>query len=141
MNIEECVDKGLLKKGKPSPEMSKKSLDVAAYKLDRATKLLLLQAFDEVVTNAYAAMFHSARALLFMDGYSEKSHYAVFCFLKENYGNKLEARFLNEFNSLRLQRHELSYGLEMPLISKCDSEAIVNVASDFLVAVRKLVAC
>jgi uncharacterized protein (UPF0332 family) len=59
-------------------------------------------------------MFHAARALLFRDGITERSHICIILYLQENYvkPGKLEQGFVNALNSLRIERHNEFYGLE-----------------------------
>lgn len=138
MNVDDCFAQGLLKKEAPDAEKSKKSVEIASYKLGRALKLFGLKALEETIFNAYAAMFHAARALLFRDGAREKSHYAVFVYLKEKYSDRLERRFINELNALRLERHEISYGLEKPEIKEEEAAEVIKVAGDFIAAIKKI---
>jgi uncharacterized protein (UPF0332 family) len=139
MNVQDCFEKGLLKKEKPDIEKSKKSIEVAKYKLSLAKRLFDLKIFEETVTNSYSAMFHAGRALLFKNGVKEKSHYALFLYIKEKYSNKLERRFINELNALRLERHEISYGLEKLEIKEVEAEEVIKIAEDFIFAVEKIV--
>lgn len=139
MNVQDCFEKELLKKDRPDLVKTKKSLEIAKYKLGRAEKLFSLKIFEEAVTNSYAAMFHSARALLFKDGIKEKSHFALFVYVKEKYSDKLEKRFINELNSLRLERHEINYGLEKIEIEKEEAEDMIKVTKDFIFAVKKII--
>ncbi|MFH1916815.1 MAG: HEPN domain-containing protein [Nanoarchaeota archaeon] len=140
MDVNECLEKGLLKKETPDKRKADKSIEVAVYKLERARKLLELGMFEETILNGYAALFHAGRAILFRDGIREKSHYALFVYLKEKYSDKLERRFLNELNSYRLERHDISYGLEKPQIGKEEAEHIVEAAKNFINATKKMIA-
>jgi uncharacterized protein (UPF0332 family) len=123
----------------PDAIRSQKSLLISEHKLGLARRLHNLDIPEEVVLNSYSAMFHAARSLLFRDGISEKSHFAVFLYMKEKYSGKLEKKFINELNTLRLERHEISYGLEKVNIGKSEAGQILNVASGFVEAVGKLI--
>jgi uncharacterized protein (UPF0332 family) len=138
MNVEDCFGQGLLRKDSPNIDKSKKSLEIANYKLSLGKRLFELKIFEETIVNAYSCMFHAARALLFRDGVKEKSHYALFLYIKEKYSDKLERRFINELNTLRLERHEISYGLEKPEIKEDEAEEVIKVAGDFISAVKKI---
>ncbi|MBN1793154.1 HEPN domain-containing protein [Candidatus Woesearchaeota archaeon] len=138
MNVKDCIEKGLLKKETPDRRKSSKSIDVSLYKLERAEKLLSLEMYEETVLNSYASIFHAARAILFKDGMREKSHFALFIYLKEKYADNLEKRFLNELNTLRLERHDISYGLEKQDITKEEAKHILSVAKEFISAIQKL---
>ncbi|MBW2989534.1 HEPN domain-containing protein [Candidatus Woesearchaeota archaeon] len=136
MNLEECFEKGLLKKDIESEEKARKSVETARHKLDIAKRTFDAKIYEETIVNGYAAMFHAARALLFRDGIREKSHYGLYVYVKERYKYKLEPRLINELNTLRLERHELLYGLEKVEVKEVEAEDILKIAEDFIDAVE-----
>jgi len=139
MDLKECFEKELLKKDIPDIEKAKKSIEIARHKLENANKALNAQIFEDAVIDAYTSMFHASRAILFKDGIKERSHYAIYVYLKEKYKDKLEPRFLNELNSLRMERHELMYGLEKASeIKEIEANDVILIAQDFIDAVEKL---
>ena len=139
MDIEECLEKGLLKEDKKDIEKAKKSIEIAKHKLSIAKRTFDVKIFEESIINAYAAMFHAGRALLFKDGFKERSHYGLFVYIKEKYNDKLEPRFINELNALRLERHELLYGLEKQEIKEVEAEDVMKIAEDFIKAINGLI--
>jgi uncharacterized protein (UPF0332 family) len=139
MNIDECIEKGLLKKDIADGRKALRSITVAKNKLSKANKLKEAGFEEDAILNAYSAMFHAARALLFLDGFREKSHYALLVYLKEKYRTKLEPRFINELDSLRLERHEILYSLDTVKISKTEVQDIISIANDFISSMEKLV--
>lgn len=140
MNVEECVEKGLLKKEKPDAVKARESIKTAERKLDLAERELNAGIFENAVISAYTAMFHAARALLYKDGFKERSHYALCVFVAEKYGGRLEKRFVHALEALRLERHELTYGISgVPEIQKAEAGDAVEVAREFVAAVKKLV--
>ncbi len=138
MDLKECLVQGLLKKDFPSSEKALRSLEVAAEKLVKAEQLLSLKVMDMALVNAYSAMFHASRALLFKDGYKERSHYALYLYLQEKYGDKIELRFLNELNVLRLERHEIFYGLEAVEPKEREVEQTIRLAKEFMIQIKSL---
>ncbi len=140
MNIEDCLKEGLLVKSKQDSEKAKSSVEMAEHKLEIAEKESENSLFESAVVSAYASMFHSARALLFRDGYKERSHYAVFVFVNEKYSRRIERKYLGELNSLRLQRHELMYGLEKSTeVQEAEAESSIVLAKGFLESVKKII--
>ena len=71
------------------------------------------KAFDSSVLGSYMVMFHSARAILFFDGYREKSHSCVARYLEEKYvkTRKLEKKWVELFDHHREIRHNDQYDL------------------------------
>lgn len=139
MDVEKCFEEGLLKKDKPDKRKALKSIEMGEYRLERARGLFRMKIFDMALINVYLGMFHIGRALLFKDGVREKSHYGLYVYLREKYSDKIEQRFLNELNSLRLERHEFFYGLEKKEIKEVEAESAIDMAGLFLKAIKKLV--
>lgn len=139
MNISDCIEQGLLKKALPDREKAAASLKMAMHKLDLAEKELASDIYENAIVSAYSSMFHSARSLLFRDGYTERSHFAVYVYLEEKYASKLERKYLTEFNTLRMERHEIMYGLEKSEMSQQnESKRAIATAKEFLSAISKL---
>ncbi len=97
-----------------------------------------LSILDMAEVSCYSAMFHAARALLFKDGYREKSHYALYVYLKEKYSGKIEPKFLNELNILRLERHEIFYGLEEQEFDDGSIRRAITLAAAFISQVKRI---
>jgi len=141
MNVEECVQKGLLKKERPDLARAKASLEIAQRKLEIAEREFAAEIYENALVTAYTAMFHTARSLLFRDGYKERSHFAISVYLAEKYGNRIERKYLQELNALRMERHEIMYGLEQAKeVQEVEAESAIALAQGFLKAVEKLVA-
>ena len=139
MNIEQCLEQGLLAKTKPDPEKAKSSIEMAQHKLRLAEAEFEHRLFESATISAYTAMFHSGRALLFRDGFKERSHFAVYIYTSEKYSNKIERKYLSELNSLRLQRHDLMYGLEKNIeVQESDADTTIKMAEGFLQAIQKI---
>ncbi len=140
MNVDECIKKGLLLKISQDVPKALESIKTAKKKLELAKNESKHGLYEGAIVSAYTCMFHCARALLFKDGYKERSHFALGVYLKQNYRSKIESRFLNQFDSLRLQRHEVLYGLERNS-QEDKQEAIDSVllANDFYIAVNEIV--
>lgn len=101
MRIEHLIEKGLLRKEAPDNAKSYQSLVVSGTKLKEAQKALNAGIFEAAIVFSYMSMFHAARALLFKDGYLEKSHFAVVVFLKEKYSPELGSSLISKFNTCR----------------------------------------
>ena len=136
-NVEECFRFRLLRKIKPDKEKSKKSMEIAKKRLDGARNLLKLKIFNYVILEAYMAMFHSARSLLYKDGIQEKSHYAVYVYLKEKYSSKIALPIINYLNIHRTERHETVYSLEYEPDEK-DAKIALEDAEFFVKEIEKV---
>ncbi len=86
---------------------------------------------------SYNAIFHSARALLFNKGYTERSHFCVILALKELYKNDYELiNSLNTFDKIRISRHNIQYGGIS--INKKEAEFVYDFAKEFLEKTKKV---
>lgn len=113
---------------------------MAKHKLELGEKEFEHDLFESAIISAYASMFHASHALLFKDGFKERSHFAVYVFVNEKYSNQIERKFLSELNSLRLQRHELMYGLEKNVeAQEEDADTAIKLANGFLQSIQKIV--
>lgn len=81
--IDELEKKNKLKKGNYSPEMVDKEFRVGQKDLESAQKSLVDGNYKWSIIQAYYAMFHASRALLFKAGYREESHAALKLAFKE----------------------------------------------------------
>lgn len=142
MSLESCFERGQLRKIKPDVKKAQNSIRIAQAKLETAKKQLTAEIFDGAFITAYTIMFHVARALLFKDGYKERSHYCLYRYIAERYKYKLEAKYINELNSLRLIRHSVLYGDEENLtireVQQSEAESSIKTAEGFLQAVKKI---
>ena len=87
-------------------------MEIAKNRLKEAENIIKFKIYLSVIIESYMAMFHAARALLYKDGIQEKSHIAIYIYLKEKYSNKIPLPILNLLNIHRIERHEVMYGLE-----------------------------
>ena len=111
-NIEDCFKFRLLRKIEPDEEKTKKSFEISKQRLNEAERAIELKIFQYAILESYMAMFHAARALLYKDGVQEKSHFAIFVYLKEKYSDKIPLHIMNFLNIHRIEMHETMYGSE-----------------------------
>ncbi len=73
-------------------------------------------------------MFHACRALLFKDGYREKSHYCVARYIEEKYVNngRLDRIVVDLLDRFRELRHRDLYELDFSAIESDAEEAVKN---------------
>ncbi|MFW6014637.1 MAG: HEPN domain-containing protein [Candidatus Nanoarchaeia archaeon] len=137
MKVKELFEKRLLRKIPPDKEKSVKSLEISLKHLNEAKEIKSLMYNDMIILACYTCMFHAARALLYKDGVQEKSHYAVYIYLKENYSKAL-GNLIFEFNAAREQRQEGLYGLEYRFKEE-DYEHIFLISKRFYKKINELV--
>ena len=134
MRLSDCFDKGLLRKRKPDLLKCERAMELARSDLHRAARLLDSEFYMESRLLSYTGMFQAARALMFKDGIFERSHACVVEYLKVNYAKKhiLDINFINWLDTLRVERHETLYGLDLIDVTKDEAEDSYKKAVRFI---------
>lgn len=111
--IDDCFERGLLRRVEPSRTKSEQSLHLARDWLCEAETNLEAEAYRSALSSAYLAIFHSARAILFRDGVREKSHYCIGLYL-QTYVEKgaLEEDWPMLFDRIRSACHADQYSFQ-----------------------------
>ena len=93
------------------------------------------------VISLYNAYFHTARSILFKDGIKERSHYCIARYVEDEYANKkrINAKFLNGFETVMSLRHNVQYSTEKISIDE-DLSELSNICEEFITAMRILLA-
>ena len=134
MRLRDCYDKGLLRKRRPDLLKSERAIELAKSDLDRAARLLESEFFMESRLLSYTGMFQAARALLFKEDVFERSHACVVEYLRVNYTTKhiLDINYVNWLDSLRVERHETLYGLDIIDVLKEEAEYALSKGLKFV---------
>ncbi len=136
-NIEDCFKFRLLRKIKPDLEKSKRSLELSKERLKEAQIGIDIKLFKYTIPESYLAMFHASRALLYKDGIQEKSHFAIYIYLKEKYSDKIPLSIISLLNIHRIERHASTYGLEYRPEEE-DAITALNDAKVFIKEIEKI---
>jgi len=133
MRLEECLDRGLIKKDPLASERVESSLMIAKRFLRSSNRNLEIDENEMAEMAAYNSAFHAARALLFAKGYTERSHFCLGVALRDLYRGKIIDLF-KAFDKIRLSRHNVQYG--GALVSEDEAVFVIDFARDFLVAAK-----
>ena len=139
MRTSDFFKKRLLRKGKPDLLKASKALEMSEIKLERAQNLFENCFYEESIITSYTSMFQAARALLFKDGITEKSHACVVSYLRENYAKSLGYDHISWLDTYRLERHESFYGLDPSELDKKESEDALNKSEKFFNSVEDII--
>ncbi len=101
--------------------------------LDRFDK----EKFKYATITAYYSMFHSARALLYSQGYREKSHYYLLVAIRALFVEKdlMAEKLLNEFHEAMVLRENADYNSQF---SKEGAQAGINTAKEMLALAKSI---
>jgi len=134
-----CINRGGLTKLGVALGLVGKELEVAKDDLAEAKAGFARGSFKWTTIQAYYAMFHAARALVYKHGYREKSHYCLIVALREFFvrTGKLEEELLLELEDVRSLREEADYRASF---SKAGAEQALQAAERFLKRAQELAA-
>lgn len=138
MRVSDCFKKRLLRRGKIDLLKAEKALEMSERKKERAEELFEKRFYEESIVTSYTSMFQAARALLFKDGVSEKSHACVVSYLKEKYIRSLGSDCISWLDTYRLERHESFYGLEPSELDKNEAKDALIKSEKFFESVKKI---
>lgn len=138
MNFKECLSKGMIRKDTSAPQRVQKSIEIADRFLYSTKKNIEIEEFEMAELASYNSIFHSARSLLFNEGYTERSHICVIVALKKLYNkNQTLINLLSTFDRIRISRHNVQYG--GLLIDIEEAEFVFNFAKQFLETAKKII--
>ncbi len=137
ITLKECIEQGMIRKIAPSAVQAGSQMEKAQVMLREGEKAVKGGSPNSAVLAGYAAMFDGARALLFKDGYRERSHACVARYLEANYLDKLGSSFVDLLDEYREKRHKVSYSSEYyPTLD--EAKNLVEFAGRFLEKIEKL---
>lgn len=125
----------------PSGQSARSSLEASEHWIEESQKTLRAEALSASVNSSYIAMFHAARAVLFRDGFREKSHYCIARYIEETYvkPGKLEAKWINLLDQARETRHQNQYDTRFT-VTPGEAEGALSTARSFVSRIKSLLA-
>ena len=138
-NVKKLLELNLLRKIPPSPKKAEESIKTAESWLIEAENNLRNRALRSCILSSYLAMFHAARAILFLKGFREKSHFAVARFLEDMFVEKglLERKWVEILDYYREMRHEDQYSTGF-VVSEEEAERAFETAEEFVERMKEL---
>jgi len=135
--FEKMLEERRIIKGKVTQEMIAKELKSAEYDLNKAKLSYDESDFKWAIVQAYYAMFHGIRALVYRKGYREKSHYALKIAFKELFvdAGMLEKKYYKYFEDAMDLRESADYLSEY---SEVGAKEAVENAGELLGNVRSI---
>lgn len=109
MDYDACIRMGLLTKIPPSQKQAGEQLKKATVLLAEAKTALKNSSPNSATMTAYAAVLDAGRALLFRDGFREKSHACTARYLEMRYAKELGENDIALFDEYRDKRHKTLY--------------------------------
>ncbi len=137
VNLGQCLKDGMLKPIPPSPGEAANQISKAKTLVKEAQSCLESDNINAAVITAYAALFDAARAILFRDGYRERSHVCVVRYLEAKYSKQLSQDTITLLDEYRDKRHRVVYASDYYSTEE-EAEHIVEFAGKFIAKIEKL---
>lgn len=135
--FDSCLENNKIKPFTRGPALVGKELELATFDLERGRKNLAEKDYKWATIQAYYAMFHSARAMLYYKNYREKSHHCLIIALEELYKDNSNLRnLLKEMWVAKRLREEADY---YGNFSETGAEKLLKAARNFLGLARGIV--
>ncbi len=134
-----CLEKRNLVKVDIDKNLIDKEIIAAESDLKDSEDVLTLEKYKIATISAYYSMFHAARALLYLKGYREKSHFCLRTAIKNLFidSNLLESSFLDDYDTAKDLRENADYKSDF---SKEGAEQLIAKAKKFLDKAKTLLA-
>lgn len=132
-----CLTRGKIKQFTPGPKLARKELNLAGEDLAMSSKSLKEKNFRWSIIQSYYSMFHSARALLYSEGYREKSHFCLIEAIRTLFveAGKLDAVLLESLIEAKNLREAADYYGDF---SEINSVKLAGRAKEFLRAAEDI---
>jgi uncharacterized protein (UPF0332 family) len=129
------VDERRLLRARVNRGLIIKEIQVAEADLNDARDSLKERKFKWATIQGYYSMFHASRALVYGQGFREKSHYALLVALRSLLPEKIGASLIKDFEDAMSLREEADYGLTF---SEDGASSSVEGAERFLKRAREI---
>lgn len=129
MTYDDCLKRGRLKRRVIDDSIFQRSMTMAKEDIDSAKGSLQQENWAWAIIQAYSSMLNVSRAILFRDGYVEKSHYCVVEYLRYHYYDDLEDH-IERLDLMRKERHQILYD-SRDTINKRSAETRVIWAEEY----------
>jgi len=138
LRIKDCIEKGHLAEIEPNVDFAGKEMKEAEADLKTSAAQFGLSDFKWTTIQAYYAMFHAAKAVLFKAGFKEKAHYAIGIVLQD-FAEKglLEQKHVEDYKAGIYAREQADYHYAH---SKETAKQMLEMAKEFVGAMKKLYA-
>ena len=136
-DLDDCLKRNKLVKFAAAKKLAQRELETAKEDLKTAQQSLKRRNNKWATIQAYYAMFHTARALLYSEGYREKSHYCLIVAMRAIFVDQglLDVRWVEAFHTAKVLRENADYENEF---SKQSASGLVEKAEDLFTRAQEI---
>ena len=133
-----CLKRGKIKKFTPGPKLVSKELKLAEEDLKSSLKSFAEKNYKWSIIQSYYSMFHSARSLIYSEGYREKSHFCLIESVRTLFveKGKLNVLLVEAFLEAKNLREAADYYGDF---SEVNCRKLTKRAKDLLKAAKKII--
>ncbi len=135
--FEHCIERRQIYRNADATGLTNKELGAARQDLEDARESFRAGRYKWATIQAYYSMFHSLRALLYNEGFRERSHYCLAVAIETLFikTGRLEESYLKRFEDVKSLREQADYALDF---SKPGAEQATSAAAEFISKVSGL---
>ena len=138
IDLKKCIEKGLLRRVPASREKAVQSIEKAKDLLAEAKADLEDERLNSAIVISYLSIFHSARALLFKDGYREKSHECTIRYIEEKYAGKIPQKTIELLDKFKSERNQTQYNVNY-FPTEENAEKMISFAEKFIQEIEEMI--
>lgn len=137
LDFQKCLRDKKIKSFLKGKVLVSKELEIAKNDFQTAKESLIKKNYKWSIIQSYYSMFHTGRALLYNQGYRERSHYCLVIAIRELYVNKnlLSYTLIEALQIGKTLRENADYYADF---SQEGAENMVNKAKEFLEKSKEL---
>lgn len=135
--FQKCLERKKIVPFSRGPRLATKETELASFDLTRSKASFKQGDYKWSTIQAYYSMFHSARALLYVKSYREKSHQCLIEAIRALYLEKgfLDYTLVETLQKAKTLREEADYYGEF---SKENAEYLINKVEEFLEKAKEI---
>jgi len=138
IDLEECIERGLLRKIPASREKALQCLSKSAELMGEAEACLANGQLNSTVLTGYTALLNAERAILFRDGWRERSHECTIKYLEAKYGKELSMDTVALLGRYKTGRHDTQYDVTYTPDEK-EAASLLEFTSGFIGTARRII--
>ena len=137
-DFESCIKSGKIRRFAAGAELVAAELETARQDFEEAKRTAAAGGFKWATIQAYYAMFHTARALLYAEGFRERSHRCLVIALRALYvqPRRLELEFVEGMEAGKMLRENADY---YSRFSDAGAHRALDLAKRFLARAHQLI--
>lgn len=135
--FQKCLERKKIIPFSPGPRLAGKETKLASFDLSRSKTSFQQEDYKWATIQSYYSMFHSARALLYVKSYREKSHQCLIeavrvFYLEEGF---LDYSIIEAFQKAKIMREEADYYGEF---TEENADYLIRKAGEFLEEAKEI---